>query len=51
MCQMSHDVEASKLLKMLQESPIVTVGARPSENSKTFERKLMGGLIPPPGTI
>ena len=30
---------------------MVTVGARPNENSKTFERKLMGVRSPLPGTI
>jgi hypothetical protein len=48
MCHMSYDVEASKLLKMLQTWPMVTVGAGPDENSKTFERKLMGVQSPLP---
>ena len=45
---MSYDVEASKLLKMLQRPPMVTDGTNLTKNSKTFERKLMGVRSPLP---
>jgi hypothetical protein len=53
MCQKDHDGDLSKLLNRLQTWPMVTVGARPDKNSKTFERKLMGvrSPLPAPHTI
>ena len=41
MCQRDLDVEAAKVLNRLTMWPMVSVGAWPAENSKTFERKLV----------
>jgi hypothetical protein len=46
MCQTGLDVDAAKLLNRLKMWPMVTIGARLDENSKTFERKLMGVRSP-----
>ena len=50
MGQTGLDVDAAKVLNRLKMWPMVTIGARLDENSKTFERKLMG-FDPLPGTI
>ncbi len=39
MYQKDHDVDAPKLLKMLQTWTMDTDGARHAENSKTFRRE------------
>ena len=48
MGQTGLDVDAAKVLKMLHTWPMVSVGAWPAENSKTFERKLVRVRPPPP---
>jgi len=48
MCQAGLDVDAAKLLNRLKMWPMVTIGARLDENSKTFARKLMGVRSPLP---
>ena len=45
-CQPGRDVDAAKLLNRLKMWPMVTIGAWLDENSKTFERKLMGVRSP-----
>jgi hypothetical protein len=48
MCQSGLDVDAAKLLNRLKMWPMVTIGAKLDENSKTFARKLMGVRSPLP---